>query len=295
MYYASTSDFTTYYDTSNSNKEGYSISLSNFKKTDGTTHFTENTLRTNLTTKLVATAPAAANTGCYNVVNNPSRPADYDIYLVADNGTVTYYKYVPEHNGAYDLRFPTGVTTYDEDYYISMFVPAAGNADKFFYYMIINPDSLTGEKSAKVNLYNTYNVPIADLFTQSTSMTVGPEVETITVSDNKITVNAETTVRLKDENTITHVQGSNLYHSLKLDLDRYSDTGVTNEIYGLDSSRITAKYWLDDNTENKITVPAANITVDTDSNFINIQTAEISNGVDTDGIKINVEVEMTFA
>ena len=179
MYYASTSDFTTYYDTSNSNKEGYSISLSNFKK--------------------------------------------------------------------------------------------------------------------KVNLYNTYNVLIADLFTQSTSMTVGPEVETITVSDNKITVNAETTVRLKDENTITHVQGSNLYHSLKLDLDRYSDTGVTNEIYGLDSSRITAKYWLDDNTENKITVPAANITVDTDSNFINIQTAEISNGVDTDGIKINVEVEMTFA
>ena len=188
--------------------------------------------------------------------------SDFDVYRTyVENGIkkTAYYKYSQTGQGIYNLSVSNN-STFDEDYYISMFVPTPVNytkatidqttdeiitpAYRLFYYEITPPTELTGTRKAKLTPQYTYNMMIANLFEQDTTLQYKVSTETderqITESNNTLFVEAKCKITLKNENARTHLSGSNLYHAINIMLNRYEDTGVTNDIQGL--GNVTGKY-----------------------------------------------------
>ncbi|MEE5993292.1 MAG: hypothetical protein V3G42_08630 [Oscillospiraceae bacterium] len=185
--------------------------------------------------------------------------SDYDVYRTyTENGVkkTAYYKYSATGNGTVDLTVPTN-STFDEDYYISMFVPTPTNyteetdiesvkipAYRLFYYEITPPTELTGTRKAVLTTKYTYNMMIANLFEQDTSLTYNVSTATderqITESNDTLFVDAKCKITLKNENARVHLSGRSLYHAVNIMLNRYETTGVTNDIQGL--GNVTAKY-----------------------------------------------------
>ncbi|MCR5110868.1 MAG: hypothetical protein K6B38_08170 [Ruminococcus sp.] len=120
--------------------------------------------------------------------------------------------------------------------------------NELYYYSIFNPTELTGLKNAKVNRINSYNVLVADLYTQDTikRMNVLPDDQQINASNNKIFVEASTSITINNANAKSHLNQVSLYHSFDLTLNRYTEAGVFNDIIGIgdseDTNRINATY-----------------------------------------------------
>ena len=266
-YYARASDFDSYVNPT-TQKNGWEIVLSKFK--NGEKSFDEQWLAHIIAPYL----QVADNQGKGSYTDGSAD--DYDAYRIGEGGVIQYFKYVSTKTGKYDLS--VGPDSVNEDYYISMYVPATEiGSNNLYYYTITNPSLLTGQKSAKVNRKNYYNVLIADLYTQETStLTVAPDDQQISASNNALTIKAATSIYINNPYAVDHLKNTKLYHSFNINLNRYTETGVTSDIYGLTTERVIATYSY--GTEaNESSTAVKNI--DLQSNYLNIETAEIMNSL----------------
>ncbi|MGN0593731.1 MAG: hypothetical protein ACI4I6_01115 [Hominimerdicola sp.] len=261
-YYANVNDFATY--TNSSNKEGWTIDLTKFK--NGEDSFKVKSLNTVIARNLNVVQNEGK--GLYSIGTDD----DYDVYRVDTNGTVQYYKYSANGDGNYDLSVSESI---NEDYYISMYVPKESTYNnQLYYYSIYGPSELSGEKSAKVNNINFYNVLVADLYEQETTsrMTVSPDDQQVSTSNKTITVKLSTSISIRNDYAIDHLASSNLYHSFNFSLNRYTESGVTSEIVGLDENSVKATYSIGSEASmNSTVVNKKNL----QTNYLNIETTEI--------------------
>lgn len=268
-YYAQNlNGFISYYDSNHANKEGWLIELDKFKDSSNRA-FAVNTFNA-----MIAKDIVERSTG--NLLYTDGTSDDYDVYRIQADGTLKYYKYATEETtpARYSLSVPDEYIL-NEDYYISMYIPD-NNSNALYFYDIKAPTELTGAKTLKVNEKNTYQVIAADLYTQDTTsrMSVLPEDQQITTSNRRLFVDASTSIRINNPNATAYLSGVPLYHSFVLSLNRYSDSGVANDIIGLDDNRITAKYNIGDQA-NANSTEVRNKVLNLEDNYINIETAEI--------------------
>lgn len=268
-YYAQNlNGFASYYDSNHANKEGWLIELDKFKDSSNRA-FAVNTFNA-----MIAKDIVERSTG--NLLYTDGTSDDYDVYRIQADGTPKYYKYATEETtpARYSLSVPDEYIL-NEDYYISMYIPD-NNSNALYFYDIKAPTELTGAKTMKVNEKNTYQVIAADLYTQDTTsrMSVLPEDQQITTSNRRLFVDASTSIRINNPNATAYLSGVPLYHSFVLSLNRYSDSGVANDIIGLDDNRITAKYNIGDQA-NANSTEVRNKVLNLEDNYINIETAEI--------------------
>lgn len=224
------------------------------------------------------------------VKNNSS--AEYSIY---DSKNNKYYLHISDGTGTYTLNVDDDI---NEDYYISIYVPKPKTyTNELYFYSIESPDKLEGRRSAKISeSENKFcNVMIADLFTQKeNTYSVEPGIDTISVNNPTITVNASSTISLSNTNSRNYLTNANLYHAFHLLLNRHeADGSVNNEIIGLNEEGITANYLIKDTT------PSSTCTIDLQSGYLNVKTEDVmsyfsnlNNNINE--IKISAEIQMTF-
>ena len=273
-YYAYAQDFDTY---NPSGKQGWIIDLEKFKQ--GTNNYFEVQDLNAVIARYIEYTPNSSNNGAYNDVTalvETTPNTEYDVYRVDDSNNVHYYKYTAEGNGDSNLTISSNV---NEDYYISMYVPKEANYNnELYYYSITGPTELMGLKNAKVNHNNSYNVLVADLYTQDTinRMTVLPEDQQVNASNKKIFVTASASITINNVNARSHLSGVSLYHSFDLTLNRYTEAGVFNDIIGLgdseDTNRIKATYSIGSEADEYSSSVRRK---DLQANYLNIETAEI--------------------
>lgn len=273
-YYAYAQDFDTY---NPSGKQGWIIDLEKFKQ--GTNNYFEVQDLNAVIARYIEYTPNSSNNGSYNDVTElveTTPNTEYDVYRVDDSNNVHYYKYTAEGNGDSNLTISSNV---NEDYYISMYVPKEANYNnELYYYSITGPTELMGLKNAKVNHNNSYNVLVADLYTQDTinRMTVLPEDQQVNASNKKIFVTASTSITINNVNARSHLSSVSLYHSFDLTLNRYTEAGVFNDIIGLgdseDTNRIKATYSIGSEADEYSSSVRRK---DLQTNYLNIETAEI--------------------
>lgn len=307
QYYANASDFDPDTNTNITGwTQGWNIDLTKFKR--GNNNFAVSTLNTVFAKSLVATQPQ--NEPRYYDVGTSN---DYNVYLIDSAGNPQYYKYRADGNGTYKIAVKEGVTVLHEDYYISMYVPRpAGYNGELYNYTVTPPSTLLGIKAANVVVDNDFNVIVGELFDQTTTngLVVGPELQQITTSDHKICVTAKTTISFKTPSLRYHFGASNssLYHSFNISLNRYTDSGMTNDIIGLlnqnNTKRVYAKYAIGQEcVASTNTVSGEREVVDNyielTDNYLNIVTAEISNDLqlaaaNSQPLTVSCYVEMDF-
>ena len=268
-YYAQNlNGFATYYDSNHANKEGWLIELDKFKDSS------DRAFEVNTFNAMIAKDIVERSTG--NLLYTDGTSGDYDVYRIQADGTAKYYKYATDETApaSYSLSVPDEYVL-NEDYYISMYIPD-NNSNALYFYDIKAPTELTGAKTLKVNEKNTYQVIAADLYTQDTKsrMSVLPEDQQITTSNRKLFVDASTSIRINNPNATAYLMEFPLYHSFVLSLNRYSDSGVANNIIGLDDNRITAKYNIGAKANANSTEVKEKV-LNFEDNYINIETAEI--------------------
>ncbi|MCR5600649.1 MAG: hypothetical protein K6G33_07910 [Ruminococcus sp.] len=264
-YVENLNSFDTYYDSANSNKEGWIIDLSKFK--DGS----NNSFTVSNFNALIARSIIESTNG--ELLYTDGSASDYDVYKIQGD-QIKYYKYANGNTAKYNLSVADDYVL-NEDYYISMYIP---NSADLYFYQIKAPSELTGAKIAKVNEKNIYTVIAADLYTQETSnrLTVAPDDQQINASNKTIYVNTSSSITINNAYARTYLNGVDLYHSFDLKLNRYSETEVLNDIIGLgnsdNTSRITATYSIGSPAnENSSSV----LKKDLQTNYLNIETAEI--------------------
>ena len=224
------------------------------------------------------------------VKNNSS--AEYSIY---DSKNNKYYLHISDGTGTYTLNVDDDI---NEDYYISIYVPKPKTyTNELYFYSIESPDKLEGRRSAKISeSENKFcNVMIADLFTQKeNTYSVEPGIDTISVNNPTITVNASSTISLSNTNSRNYLTNANLYHAFHLLLNRHeADGSVNNEIIGLNEEGITANYSINDTTLS------SQCTIDLQSGYLDAKTEDVmgyfsnmSNQINK--ITISAEIQMTF-
>lgn len=298
-YYAYAQDFDTY---NPSGKQGWIIDLEKFKQ--GTDDYFEVQDLNAVIARYIEYTPNSSNNGSYNDVTElvkTTPTTEYDVYRVDDSNNVHYYKYTDEGNGDSNLTISSNV---NEDYYISMYVPKeADYNNELYYYSITGPTELIGLKNAKVNHNNSYNVLVADLYTQDTinRMTVLPEDQQVNASNKKIFVTASTSITINNVNARSHLSGVSLYHSFDLTLNRYTEAGgVFNDIIGLgdseDTTRIKATYSIGSEADEDSSSVRSK---DLQANYLNIETAEIMSDLiaasrNNQPLEIYSYIEMNF-
>ena len=264
QYYARASDFATYRNITN-NKDGWKIDLTTFKRGEND-YFSVKSLAELIDPYLVVTE----NPGKGSYVDGTAE--DYDAYKIdAGSGEVHYYKYIADKTGNYDLTVTQAI---NEDYYISMFVPKSEDyGNELYFYSIVGPSELSGVKAAKVNKINSFNVLVADLYTQETSsLVVSPDDQQINASNKLLAVKASTSITINNAYARAHLSGTKLFHSFNLSLDRYTEEGVSSDIQGLGKDKITAKYSIGAEANKDSTAVTG---IDLQSNYLNIVTTEI--------------------
>ena len=264
QYYAKASDFATYRNITN-NKDGWKIDLTTFKRGEDD-YFSVKPLAELIDPYLVVTDNQGKGSYADGTVDN------YDAYKIdAGSGEVHYYKYSADKTGNYDLTVTQAI---NEDYYISMFVPKSEDyGNELYFYSIVGPSELSGVKAAKVNKINSFNVLVADLYTQETSsLVVSPDDQQISASNKLLAVKASTSITINNAYARAHLSGTELFHSFNLSLDRYTEAGVSSDIEGLEKSGITAKYSIGAEANAGST---AVTDIDLQSNYLNIVTTEI--------------------
>ncbi len=273
-YYAKAGDLDTY--TPSSGKAGWMVDFAKFSN-DGKS-FSVQSINDVIASQITVTP----NSGSGNYTAAAAN--DYSVYTI-ENGEKHYYKYVSDSAGEYDLAVEGDVY---ENYYISMYVPGSDDAkNSLYFYTIKAPDELEGSRTAKVD-GKTMNILVSDLYTQETTKLQTTEVEQITSANRTIQVRAQTAIKLNNEGAASHLSTQKLYHSFLLTLNRYTEGGVTNEIFGLSKENIKSTYKIDSGTDK-----TAN--VDLESNYLNIKTAEIMERLRSNkSLTISSVTEMTF-
>lgn len=194
------------------------------------------------------TRTANAGHGKYNEISvtGDEIPANYSLCYV-DNGVKKYYQYVEASNGAYDFTISDD---FQEDYYISIRVPKPeGYTNQLYYFSVTPSETISGNRTAKIvqGHYTNFNLLIADLYSQDTTVKyeVGPSEQLITGSNNVLTAEMVTSIRITNPNAKTYLSGSHLYHAFKIALNKYESGGkMTSTITdnGLPQSGVSAAY-----------------------------------------------------
>ena len=234
---------------------------------------------------------------------------DYDVYRIyTENGEKkkAYYKYSSTGAGEYNLSVASN-QTFDEDYYISMFIPTPDHyvddtfseeggtpAYRLFYYEITPPAELVGARKAIVTNKFNYNVMIANLFEQDTSLQYNVSTDTderqITESNNTLYVDAKCAITLKNENARAHLSGRNLYHAFNIMLNRYEPDSVTNDIQGL--GNVTAQYAING---NGVEAASPSCVIDDErSTYLNVRTANIMSYMTGDSRTVQIAARVTI-
>lgn len=273
---------------------GNTFSLSDFHKNyTGGTAFSEQPFSEILGGSVTVTdlnGTEDEGTGYYN----SGTSEDYDI-KIGEN----YYSYVSDKTGRYSL---TASRAFNEDYYISMLVPSDEDGDVYLF-DIQAPTTLSGRMVTYItNAYHA-DVLLGDLFeqnfeTHTVTSTTGAEV--INESNNTITINVTSVVKLKDTDETrrgfyaTYLSGTALYHADVVSFTRHDVGGSDNTIYGTDESDIVTSGTVDGTTRStKATRSSSYITVKTgDICSQVIQGASAAEGYD--GATITQTIAVTF-
>lgn len=284
-YYAKAQDLETYTDPI-SKKEGWLVDFKKFKQNDK--GFEVKSLNDVIARQLKA---ENSENGSYNEITSEVAAdpnVKYDVYRIDDSNNIHYYKFVSDGTGNLDLSVTDAV---NEDYYISIYVPGSENAKKDLYYYTINaPDELDGEKIVRVN-NSDFNVLVSDLYTQETKKLQTTDQEQITSMNRTISVEAETSITLNNPYTSTYLEKKNLFHSFVISLNRYTESGVTNEIYGLDTSNVSAKYRINSGNWNDCS------NKELKADYLNVETKDIMEELCNSASKsltIYSDIKMTF-
>lgn len=220
-----------YYATGSELESGTLISFSDFHTSySGGTAFNEQDLG-DIIGDSVRVYPDAS--GNYEL----SDSSDYDIKV----GNA-YYKYVGNGNGNYKI---TVESPYNEDYYISMLLP---QSDLVFMFDVRSPLSLSG----KAKTYVTYGqgdlitILLGDLFEYSFTEdpVIGPDDKVITDSNNTMTFDISSRVRLKEANRRYFAEnldskGTSLYHADVITFNRYYLGGSDTSMSGYGNITVT--------------------------------------------------------
>lgn len=300
VYYAKAEDMTGYTVTGdNKVKNAWSIPLNHFKRSDGTTSFSAPYFN-KMIAKDIEKKDNPGN-GKYDPIEETAIQAgDIIVYRIDSEGHKLYYKLNTNNTGDVDLSVPDNYTLC-EDYYISLYVPSPSNQNdlkNLYHYTIEVPERLNANaishetnkdpnvRSAGVTKRNTCTVLIADLFEQTVKETVnGAEQsymrvyrddEQIKASNKTITADISVEVKPRNNISIMYLDDTNhLFHSFYITLVRYSEAGNDNDIKGLSSSSITAKYSIDmPVTANS--ADCSNVDLNLVSNYLNVSTTSES-------------------
>ena len=164
--------------------------------------------------------------------------SDSSDYTVKVEGN--YYKFVGENVGKYNI---TASSDLNEDYYISMLVPSSNYV---YLFDVKSPTSLSGsmvtELTARANeslaAEHYATLLLGDLYEYGfTSTSVGPDNQIIADSNNTITVDVTSYVRLKSTNRTFYANALNsnnisLYHADVVTLNRYYAEGSDTQLAG---------------------------------------------------------------
>ncbi|SDA22266.1 hypothetical protein SAMN02910447_02178 [Ruminococcus sp. YE71] len=230
---------------------------------------------------------------------------EYDVYTI-ENGVKQYYEFTEAKNGAYNLSVSGSVY---EDYYISVKVPhntVVTATDVYFYQIKLQSERLqisdisgsnTSPKAAGITQQNEFQILIADLFDQSGTMVVKPDVQQITTTNHKINAKVSTVVTPKNSTAIYYLNGDEFFHSFYITLIRTSSNGIESDIKALSTSDITATYKINNGTASE----CSNIDLNLEANYINVHTTsaeESSNLIaylrTTGSFTISADIEMDF-
>ncbi len=230
---------------------------------------------------------------------------DYDVYTI-ENGVKQYYEFRNAKNGNADLDISTSVY---EDYYISIKVPdtAVVTATDVYYYKIKIPStrlqitdiagSNSSPKTAGLTQQNQFQVLIADLFNQTGSMEVAPDVQQITTTNHIITANLTTVVTPKNSTAILYLNGDEFFHSYYITLIRTSEKGIESDINALRASNVTATYKINGGTASS----CENVDLNLEANYLNVQTTSEDDSAtligyltSTGSFTISSEIVMNF-
>lgn len=274
---------TAYY-ASGSDLSGNTFSLSDFHRSyTGGAAFDEQKFGDIIGGSVTVTEEA----GNYNL----SDSSDYDVRVGDD-----YYKFVGGGSGSYNI---TANSAFNEDYYISMLVPSS---DIVYMFDIQSPDSLSGDANTDVATGNVVTILLGDLYEyEFTGADVDPNDLVITDTNNKITVDVTSTVKLKGDNKAFYagyLNGNNvsLYHADVVTLNRYYSGGSDSVLSGYGDINVTCSV---ENTSGTVTtlnrsaeVINSNITVKTGD--IRSQVTEDINNVNYKGATITQTIEIEF-
>ncbi len=277
------------YYASGSELGGNTFSLSKFHKSySGGAAFAEQKLGNIIGGSVKVTE----STGCYDL----STASDYDI-KVGNN----YYKYVGSGNGGYKI---TAESAYNEDYYISMLFPSG---ELVYLFDVNSPRSLPGNMVTYVDPSSAIEqILLGDLYEYEITRTVvTPEDQVITDTNNTITVNMTSKVRLKSTNRglyASYLNSNNvkLYHADVITLNRYYAGGSDTTLSGYGSIDVTACV-VEDGSGNQTDLTNS-VEAEVPSNtYIVVSTGDIRSqvtaGIDSDsyqGAAITQTVEIPF-
>ena len=224
-----------------------------------------------------------------------SDSTDYDI-KVGNN----YYKFVGKDEGDCVL---TASSAFNEDYYICMLVPSS---DTVYLFDVKSPESLSGSTITYVTTAHFETILLGDLYEYNfTSTEVKPGDTVITDSNNKITVDVTSTVKLKTTNRAIYAgyldaNNISLYHADVITLNRYYLGGSDNTLSGygdIDVLACTVK-----NTSDVVTDLTSGTSATPSNSNITVKTGDIRSQV-TDGyssgsykgatIRQKIEIEFT--
>ena len=299
-YKATLSDFTTV----STGVNDWIIDFELFSNINSAGNFSVSSFKKILSTQATAKTPESGQSGQYNEVSSPSSESDYDICLIAADGTQKYYRYVGISGGQVIISVDADV---NEDYYLSLWVPEVeGYTNEIYLYTASAPDELWSnevapKKAVKNRDSGTRNFLIADLFKQTEKKyEVLPDTEQIDVGNREIEVNMATTIELKNPAAQTYISSKDLYHAFKINLNRYELTGMEDDIQGLTDANISAKYTIRtgdyDSTVTPSTVIDTTGSLNADEHYIGIPTTTIQSYVCTGSLKATIyaNVKMKF-
>ena len=138
---------------------------------------------------------------------------------------------------------------------------------------------------------------IADLFNQTGTMVVTPDVQQITTTNHTIKANLSTVVTPKNSTAIYYLNGDEFFHSFYITLIRTSSNGIESDIKALSSTDITATYKVNNGTAST----CDSVDLNLDANYINVHTTSAEQSstliryLRTNGsFTINADVVMDF-
>ena len=171
-----------------------------------------------------------------------------------------------------------------EDYYISMYVPKAGEGYTHSIIVGCGSEMACTGRDDKANITSKLysRVVLGDLFTHSIkSFTVESSDGTtyrdnpeMTAANHILRTKVTATVQIKDRNAGNYLAGSDVYHSFFITLTSHdAEKKVSDIIYGINSGNIsnTTKYTYTDSTDHTKTVTESFL----GTNYIQLNTGNI--------------------